>query len=369
MSSVNPKTMIITGTHQSPVVELIRLLKQDIEYDWNVIFVGRKYNSVKSTIVSTEYDLMKQLNVKFIAINSIKYDRHSILNTLYGLPHFFTSLFVSYQILSQFKPSLIVSTGGYISIPILFVGKLMGIPSIIHEQTLTESLSTRLAKYFVTKIALSFDTPKQKQSLPSEKTVVTGNLIRQEILQKPSNNPTKQWFDKPKPIIFIVGGNQGSLFINKIVLKLAPVLGKKYNIVHQTGKLDFPNVSTATADYRSFYRCFEYIPLDQMTYLLHAAKTIISRSGANICQELVALNKKAVLIPLPKSQQNEQELNAQWAQHQLPSQIIILDEKTTNSQTLLNAINRLFNVTPSFQKTTNVQGSTKFLKLIHEVIR
>lgn len=363
------KTIILTGTHQSPIVELIRLLRQDTEYDWNIVFVGRKYNSIKSVIVSTEYDLMKQLNIKFIAINSIKYDRHSILNTICGLPHFFASLFTSYQVLSQFKPDLIVSTGGYISIPILFVGKFMSVRSIIHEQTLTESLSTRLAKYFVTKIALSFDTPKQKQGMPSKKTVVTGNLMRQEIFQKPSGNPTSQWFDKQRPMIFIVGGNQGSLFINKIVLKLAPILGKKYNIVHQTGKLDFPNVSTATADYQSFYRCFEYIPLDQMAYLLHVAQIIVSRSGANICQELVAMNQKAVLIPLPKSQQNEQQLNAKWAQQQLPNQIVILDEKTTNSQTLLSAITTLSKVDTKPQKTINTQGNLKFLKLIHETIR
>lgn len=363
------RTVILTGTHQSPIVELIRLLEQDVEYKWEIVFVGRKYTAPNSRIITTEYDLMQKQNIKFISINSIKYDRRSILNTLLGIPYFFTSLISSFQILSQLHPNLIISTGGYIAVPILIIGKLLNIPSITHEQTLTESLSTKLSKNFVTKIALSFDNPNQKQNLPQSKTVVTGNLLRQQIFESKKNKIPPEWFQQKKPLLFILGGNQGSTFINKLILKLLSGLTKQYNIIHQTGKIDYPNIYAATTLYEGKYHCIDYIDVELMASILQKASLIISRSGANISQEIVALNKKAILIPLPKSQQNEQGLNAEWTKQQLPNQIMILIEENTNSQNLLTAINALSEVKVVPKKTANTQGNNQFLKLIHETVR
>lgn len=368
MSSIT-KTIILTGTHQSPVIELIRLLQLDSNYKWNIIFVGRKYTSLSEKVLSTEYDLLRKKDIKFITIKSAKYDRNSLKNTLIGIPYFFQSFFSSLQILSQIKPDLVVSTGGYIAVPLLFAAKIKNLPSIIHEQTLTESLSTKLSKHFVSKIALSFNSPSQKQHLSQKKTVVTGNLLRQQIFEAEKVPLPTQWFNQKKPLIFVLGGNQGSIFINKLVLKLLPTLTKSYNIIHQTGKLDYANISTATASYTGKYHCIDYIDIDLIPSVLHKASLIISRSGANISQELVALNKKAIFIPLPNSQQNEQQLNAVWAKQQLPNQIVVLNEERTDSQILLSAIQDLSKIKIPTKKTINTQGNEKFLKLIHEVIR
>ena len=227
------KTIVLTGTHQSPALELINQLKADKKNKWKIYYFGRKFRSPKSDVISTEYELFRFLVDKYVTLNSAKLNRYNLFSSIFDLPLLITSIFSSYSWLKQIKPDLVVSLGGYISIPVLVAAKVLKIKSIIHEQTLTNSLTTKIASFFVTKIALSFDNYQQISQLPKAKTSVTGNLLRQEIFKKSNISIQKKYFKKRKPIIYITGGNQGSSSINKIVLSILPKLTPLFNIVHQ----------------------------------------------------------------------------------------------------------------------------------------
>ena len=182
------KTIIITGTHLTPALELIRQLKTDPQTDWQINYIGRKNNSSVDDSPSIESKIIPKTGINFYSINCGKFDRRWLPNTIKGLPQTTKSLFESLKLIKKIKPDIVVSFGGYVSVPVIISSFLKKIPSITHEQTLTNSLTTRINSLFVKKIALSFDNPKQKEKLPKEKIVVTGNLLRQELFARVLSN-------------------------------------------------------------------------------------------------------------------------------------------------------------------------------------
>lgn len=331
------KKIVITGTHLTPAVELINQLKND-SVTWDITYIGRNFNSHEKTSPSIESIVIPKLGVKFYGFDSGKLDRRWIPNTLAGIPLTIKSLFKIYKLIQNNKPDIVVSFGGYISVPVIFSSYLQKISSITHEQTNTLSLSTKINSKFCTRVALSFPT-----NLKNKKYIHTGNLLRRQIFDK-----TSKYFQSLNiklPIIYVTGGNQGSQTLNNIVSEIKNKLTKNYFIIHQTGNFNFiPSTN--------------YLPLnfiDDIGWVLNRAQIIISRAGANTCQEIIALNKNAILIPLKISQQDEQNKNAQEVFNKLPQKTIIIPEVKLNQDTLLNSINKLskIKINPNIKPTIN----------------
>lgn len=353
------KTIIITGTHLTPALELIRQLRNDKKFDWQINYIGRKNNSSVDQTPSIESKIIPNLNIKFYSINCGKLDRRWLPNTIKGLPQTFKSLLKASSLIKQIKPDIVISFGGYVSVPIIIQSFFKKIPSITHEQTLTNSLTTKINSFFVSKIALSFNNKNQIKKLPQNKIVITGNLLRQEIFH-PQKSRIGNNID-----IFITAGNQGSHIINLLIKKILPNL-RNYFIIHQTGKNDFNNLKKLADNYPN-YRAFDYLSSNDIAHVLNKSNLIISRSGANTTQEIVALNKKSILIPLKVSQQNEQFLNALWVKEKLPQITEIIEEKNLNTSNLLEKINKLILINTNKIKIKN-SVNLKLLNLIHEII-
>jgi UDP-N-acetylglucosamine--N-acetylmuramyl-(pentapeptide) pyrophosphoryl-undecaprenol N-acetylglucosamine transferase len=305
------------------------------------------------------------MGINFYSINCGKLDRRWLPNTFKGIPQTTKSLFESIRLIKKIKPDIIVSFGGYVSVPVIIAGFFKKIPSITHEQTLTNSLTTKINSFFVNKVALSFDNKNQKNKLPKNKIVITGNLLRQELFQ-PQNSKTGDQLQKIKTkIIFITAGNQGSHTINIVIKKILPKL-KNYFIIHQTGKNDLDSFKKLEKKY-SNYKAFDYLQANDISHIFNKSKLIISRSGANTSQEIVALNKKSILIPLRVSQQNEQLLNALWVRNKLHQNTEVIEEKNLNENSLLKTINKIISIKNN-NKTIKKYNNQKLLNLINEII-
>ena len=344
----NTKCIIITGTHHTPAIELINLLRSDVKTSWKISYIGHRYPS-ETHIIHT---IIPKLKVTFYNLDCGKFDRKNLDKTLLSIPKIISSFFKSLSLLNKIKPDIVVSFGGYVSVPVIMAAYFKKIPSITHEQTLTTSLSTKINSFFVNKIALSFDN-----SSPNKKTVVTGNLIRQDIFKTGSAK-----YDRliNLPLIYITGGNQGSVFLNQLIIKLIPKLNRKFSIIHQTGK-DFP------VHHFPNYFPTSYIDTEDIGWVLNHARIVISRAGANTCQELDVLDKKSIIIPHPFTQQNEQLLNADWLQHRHPDTVIVIPQPQANPTIVLHAVNQLL-ILPDTKKVTHQQPNFKLLHLIHELI-
>lgn len=348
----NQKNIVITGTHHTPAIELVNLLHRDTQTSWNIFYIGHLYPT-ETHILHT---IIPKLGVSFYNLDCGKFDRKNLDKTLLGIPKTIAAIFRSFSLLTKIKPDVVVSFGGYVSVPVVIASYFKKIPSLTHEQTLVNSLATKINSHFVNKIALSFNNSDQIKELPEKKVVVTGNLLRQAIFHTHSSKFKKT--DK-LPLIYITGGNQGSEFINHLTLELIPKLNRQFTIIHQTGH-NFP------AHHFPNYQPTPYVEIEDIGWVLNHAQIIISRAGANICQELDVLQKKSILIPLPFTQRNEQTLNAQWLRLRHPDSVIIISQSEAKTGNLLDSISRLSKLPPA-KTAINPTVNLQLLKLIHEL--
>jgi len=364
---IKPKRkIIITGTHLTPALELIRQLQSDSKTDWQISYIGRQSNSNDTNNISIESQTIPSLGIKFYPIACGKLDRRYLPNTIAGIPKTIFGFFQSFFLIKKIKPDIVVSFGGYVSVPVIINSKLNHIKSVTHEQTLTNSLTTKINSRFVNKVALSFDNQKQINQLPQGKVVITGNLLRYQLFQKQLTIPKDLKLKANKLFtIYITAGNQGSHSINLIIKKTLPLL-KNFNIIHQTGKNDLKFFKKLSQKYSNYFAS-DYFDTNNSSWIIQHANLFISRSGANTSQEIVAFAKKSILIPLPQSQQNEQLLNAQWVKEQLPEKTIIILSQNLNQKNLLSAISKLTH-TNSTNKALSYKPNLNLLNLIHEII-
>jgi len=347
-----PKVILITGVHHTPATELIHQLQEDQNIDWIIHYI--------SPHLSTS---IAPLNIHFHPLSSGKLNRHQPLTNLFSPFAIFQALFQSLFLLKKIKPNIVVSFGGYISVPVIIAAKILRIKSITHEQTLTVSFSTKINSYFVDKIALSFPY-NNTVPLPLKKIVITGNLIRREIFNQ-LNSKYSDLIPNNKPLIYITGGNQGSTFINNLIFKLLDQL-KYYSLIHQTGANNYREAVKYCHKYPNYFPS-EYISATDIGWVFHHSDLIISRAGANTCQEIDLLNKKAILIPLPGTQQNEQVLNAKWLNSDHPQSTTTLSQENLTTSLLLTTIKKMLKVKSSSPLKIPVTDHP-LIKLIHEIV-
>ncbi|MFD7023086.1 glycosyltransferase [Promicromonospora sukumoe] len=226
------------------------------------------------------------------------------------------------SIVSDFKPDVILSTGGYVAVPVGIAAGLVRRPLVVHEQTVRLGLANRLLAKRATRVAVS--SPSTIELLPEgvrERAVVTGNPVRAEVL---TGEPLKavdalglDSFDPDLPVLYVTGGAQGSVQINELVTGALPWLLERANVIHQCGpnnlKEMFENTAGLPSALAARYRVLGFVGAE-LPDVLALADVVVSRSGAGTIAELTALGKPSVLVPLPSSAGNEQAHNARRLQ-------------------------------------------------------
>ena len=294
------------------------------------ISIIRKLNQISNIQVyyigsykGVEKQLISDLNIPYYSIQTGKLRRYLSAKNITDLFRVFAGLIQSLIFMLQFrKKTLIFSTGGFVSVPVIFAAKITGKRVFIHEQTSKIGLANQMASKFADKIFVSFE-----KSLPffsAHKTYFSGYPLREECYEN-QINPVEIEGHKLNgltiPIIMVTGGGNGSKLINNFIKKNLFALKDKYLIVHQVGKIDIQ-------EFRNF-QDHNYLPIEfihsEMIDLFKLAQVVISRAGAGTVSELIALRKKSILIPLKIAQRNEQFFNAKEAETKLRS-IIIQEE-------------------------------------------
>lgn len=328
------KRLVITGGHLTPALALINEIKKD-DSDWQIYYFGRKYALEGSKEESFEYKTVSQLEgVKFIPLVAGKLQRRWTRYAILHLIKIPVGFFMALVWLLKIRPSLIVSFGGYLSVPVVASGWLLGIPSITHEQTAAMGLANKINSFFVKKIAVSF--PSLLKEIGSKKVVWTGNPLRPEVFRKEPPKSSRLWpkINFQKPLLYVTGGKTGSVTINRVIKKALPQLTKKFFVLHQIG-LD----PSAKPTRRKNYLAVRFVENGDIGWVLNRAALVISRAGANTVLELAALAKPAILIPIPWSAGDEQRKNAQFLKKLGLAEIIEQDQ--FDEKTLLTTIAKM----------------------------
>jgi UDP-N-acetylglucosamine--N-acetylmuramyl-(pentapeptide) pyrophosphoryl-undecaprenol N-acetylglucosamine transferase len=222
------------------------------------------------------------------------------------------------RILQDFRPDLVVGVGSYAAGPVVVAGRMLGIPSVLHEQNRLPGMTNRLLARFADRIYVSFESTTADFS--TEKVRFTGNPVRGKILrlvEAPSLSQTDPVHTGARRLnILIIGGSQGAHQINLTVVEALTRLtpADEFQFIHQTGAADAAWVRQAyercgiQADVRPFF--------DDMDRQYQKADLMICRAGATTVAEVTAIGKAVLFIPFPFATDNHQVVNARALQDQ-----------------------------------------------------
>lgn len=272
-----------TAGHVTPNIALMDSLKgSDISFS----YIGSKH--------SIESDLIQRQAIPFYSIPSGKLRRQLTLKNLLTPLKVLAGIVCALAILMRLRPNVVFSKGGYVAFPVVFAAWCLRIPVIAHESDFSPGLANKMSFPFVKKICVTFEKGKDFFQ-DQQKVEVTGTPIRAELLQgDPERARALCEFTDAKPVLLLIGGSQGSQFLNQTLrAELNPLL-QQFNIIHLCGK---GQVDLALA--QPGYRQFEYLH-GELADCLALADLVISRAGANTLYELLYLQKLALLVPLSR---------------------------------------------------------------------
>jgi UDP-N-acetylglucosamine--N-acetylmuramyl-(pentapeptide) pyrophosphoryl-undecaprenol N-acetylglucosamine transferase len=328
----------VIGGHLSPALAVINALPKDAK----VIFIGRKYNFEGDTGVSLEYQTISEKGIPFYPLSTGRLQRKFTTKTLSSLGKIPRGFINARKILISEKPDVVVGFGGYLSVPACLAAKSLGIPIIIHEQTLEAGLANKIIAKFAEKICISWTS--SEAYFPQEKIILTGNPVRKEIAEDGGVVGTELKFGEGTKYIYITGGSAGSHAINQAVLECIDELLENVSVIHQTGDAkEYNDYEKLEAKKNSFslekkakYRIVKFIRPEEVGQVVKNASIVVGRSGINTVTELLYLKKPALLIPIPFSQRQEQLKNAQMLTEAGLGEILMQSDLSGN--TLLEKI-------------------------------
>lgn len=314
-----------TAGHVTPNLALVPKLK---EKGFEIKYIGSKDG--------IEKEIIKDANIPYYEISSGKLRRYFDFKNFSDPFKVMKGVVEANKILKKEKPDIIFSKGGFVAVPVVIAASMKKIPVVSHESDLTPGLANKLSAPFCTKLCVTF-----KESLnyiKDNKGVLTGTPIREEILNGSAIKGREICgFKDNKEIILVIGGSLGAKSINEAVRNNLEEILKNYNIIHICGK----NNLDEKLKNKSGYIQFEYVK-EELPNLLKSADYIISRAGANVIFELLALRKPTLLIPLSKKiSRGDQILNANSFKNEGYSLVLDEDEMIDDSKKLLIKLNEL----------------------------
>jgi len=348
------KKIVLTGGgtagHVTPNIALLPSLQAA---GYEITYMG-SYDGI-------EKKLIEDFEIPYVGIATGKFRRYLDLKNLTDPFRVIKGFGEARKFLKEYRPDVVFSKGGFVSVPVVRAAATLGIPCIIHESDMTPGLANKLCIPVAKKVCCNF--PETFQMLPPEKAVLTGSPIRAELAQGNQIAGLDMCgFTANKPVIMVIGGSLGAANVNKAVRDALPQLLKSFQIVHLCGKgkvddslLELPG-----------YKQFDYIKAE-LKDLFAMADIVISRAGANAICELLALHKPNILIPLPAaSSRGDQILNAKSFEAQGFS--MVLNEEDLTTELLVEKIEELYRSRQTFMANMEGSGQMDSIKTIMQLI-
>lgn len=288
-------------------------------------------------------------DIEFVKISTGKIRRYfSILNFL----DFFMIIWgmISATIkMYRIYPDVVFGKGGYASFPAMFAAKLLKIPVVIHESDTSPGRVNSWAAKFARKIAVSYPEAIERFDNKTDKSKIafTGNPIRKDV-REPLSNGAKEFLnlEDGTPVILVLGGSQGSQKINDIMIDALKELLSRYQIIHQTGKKNFPMVKETMGivlkdDENSYrYHPFEYLNDLALRMSAGTASVVVSRAGSAIF-EIASWGTPSIIIPLRKEVSHDQTNNA--FSYAKSGACVVIEEENLSAHILISEIDRIIN--------------------------
>jgi len=256
-------------------------------------------------------------NITFLKAPAGKVRRYFSLQNVSDLVKTFVGAIQCFFILLKIYPDVVISKGGYASVPTVLAASLLRIPIIIHESDAKVGRANLLAAKKATRIAVAFESailgfPEKLRG----KIANVGIPVRKELMRLPARDEAMRALalDPSLPTVVIMGGSSGSLRLNETVLDALPSLVSFANVVHQTGKAHFADVEKTgrviAGELKDRYHPYPYLNIASIRAAAAAADVIIARAGTGSITEIALWGVPAILVPIPEPISHDQRTNA-----------------------------------------------------------
>lgn len=319
-----------TGGHIYPALALVREIQQKTK-DAEFLYIGTT-KGLESSIVPRE-------KIPFRSIHITGFKRKLSFENVKTIFRFLKGTSDSKKILKEFKPDIVIGTGGYVCGPVVYAASKLGVPTIIHEQNSVPGLTNKFLSRYVDKIAVCFE--EAKEYFPKEKVVFTGNPRASEVVGKDGiQGRLSAGLSATMPTVLIFGGSRGARPINEAVVQsLSDFAEKPYQVLYITGEAHFDQVRKEAELIGDPGNVVIKPFIHNMPEVLSGVDLVVSRAGATTLAELTSLGIPSILIPSPYVTNNHQEKNARSLSDR--GAALLLLEKELTGKSLVGHIDEI----------------------------
>ena len=306
-----------TAGHINPGLSIANKIKEE-EPSSEIMFIGTS-RGLENDLVPRACYKLKTINAYGLSIR--RPDR--LLKTLKGF-------FEAKKIIKEFKPDVVIGTGGYICGAVITEANKLGIPTLLHESNAFPGKAVKLLLKRTDKVLVGFEDAKNR--LPKAKRIVVsgtpskmGNLVLTEKQRADLIKELK--LDENKPILLVFGGSQGAKAINDAVIKIVKSkANKNYQIIWAPGPVQYnvikEELKNSNIDIENLENTKVFPYIYNMEEIMNVSDLFICRSGAMTINEVALVGKPAIFIPLPGVSQNHQEYNAKVLENMGAAKIV-----------------------------------------------
>lgn len=294
-----------TGGHIYPAIAIANELKSRFP-DAEFLFVGAQDKMEMQKVPQAGYA------IKGLWIAGLQ--RKLTLQNLLFPVKLISSLWKSRAIIKEFKPDVVIGTGGFASGPLLQMANSLNIPTVIQEQNSFPGITNKLLSKKANRICVAYEN--LERFFPKDKMILTGNPVRQDLIDIDGKREEAiKYFnlDASKKTLLVLGGSLGARRVNELIEKELPLFDSlNVQIIWQCGKFYFDQYNKyntiANQQLTTNIQVFAFI--DRMDLVYAAADFVISRAGASSVSELSIVGKPVIFIPSPNVAEDHQTKNA-----------------------------------------------------------
>lgn len=321
-----------SGGHINPGIAIANTIKKN-EPESEILFIG--------TSIGMENDLVKKAGYNIVHIKAGRFHRKFTLYNIRNITRSFLGVFDTMKVISEFKPDVVIGTGGFICVPVMKAAQLKKVPYVLHESNAYPGLSIKLVAENAAKVLLGFEDAKKRLPLGT-KSIFTGTPAKFDMDHMRALNKEKCKKDiceANKKLVFVTGGSQGAIKFNKTIIEMV----KKYKpedifFVLAVGPQNYESTLESIKNEKGIGK---YLKVEKFVYemdkMYKAADLLITRAGAMTITELSIARRPAILIPLPTAAENHQFFNAKALENVGAG--IVIEENMLNEQLLYDKIN------------------------------
>ena len=286
-----------TGGHIFPAISIANALKE-LDPNAEILFVG--------ALGRMEMERVPQAGYRIVGLPVRGFNRAQPWKNFSVLVDLAKSIRQVKKIIRDFRPDVGVGVGGYASGAAMWAAANMGIPILLQEQNGFAGVTNKILKDKAAKICVAYEG--MERFFPADKLILTGNPVRQSLLNGVANKPQTGEANKH---LLIIGGSLGARTINEAVAAGIPALqNAEVHVVWQTGKTYFEKCKAAWEAAGKPANIEVHDFLSDMPDQYANADLVISRAGASSISELCLLGKPAILVPSPNVAEDHQTHNA-----------------------------------------------------------